>query len=156
MPYRAALIDDVFFVRMTGTPSVGDMASLVREVQSVGARRELSTRLLAISPRDASAPTHEAREYMARSWEAFEKTFVNWALVLEGSGLALSAKRAAIAGLLLVIRPKMTTSVHATPREALEKLLGDRRASGASVDVVLREAGRLGLLGDAPGEATIA
>lgn len=147
MPYRAALIDNVFLARWSGLPTLKDVEALTRDVERARAGRDKPMAFVPISPSDSEAPDSEARAHMSRTWVSFEKNFFATALVLEGSGLALSAKRAAVAGLMLVMRPKVSTSVHSTPREALEKLHRAHNGLGMTVDELLRDAGKRGLLG---------
>ena len=121
MSYKAALIDNVYYVRWL-EPDAQDPNRIFREVAQATKTLGGPVIYIGVSPAQSPAPDKETRQAMVRVFEHLNQHCTAMHLVFEAKGFKASIKRNVMTGILLASRKLQNVKVHRSEEEALAQL----------------------------------
>jgi hypothetical protein len=121
MSYKAALIDNVYYVRWQ-EPEHRDPNRIFREVAQASRSLGQPVIYIAVSPEHSPAPDKETRQEMVRIFEQLSQLCLSVHLVYEAKGFKASIKRNVMTGILLASKKFEKVKVHKSEEEALASL----------------------------------
>jgi len=139
MSYKAALIDNIYYVRWQ-EPERPDPNRIFREVSQASKSLGRPIIYIAVSPENSPAPDKETRQEMVRIFEHLSQHCTSVHLIYEARGFKASIKRNVMTGILLASKKFEKVKVHKSEEDALAGL-----AERVDLDRFRQRATELGL-----------
>lgn len=121
MSYKAALIDNIYYVRWQ-EPERPDPNRIFREVSQASKSLGRPVIYFSVSPESSPAPDKETRQEMVRIFEHLSQHCASVHLVYEAKGFKASIKRNVMIGILLASNKFEKVKVHKSEADALAGL----------------------------------